>query len=91
MGLAWMMSGLGRIIGPLGVGLIAGTDDPIDPEATLARSSPSFLFLAAVAARRIGFLLVKIEPHGRDLETLVRRPGRGGRRPCPLCPPVEGA
>ena len=52
MGLAWMMSGLGRIIGPAGVGLIAGSDDPIDPEATLSALEPGFLFLAGVLAAR---------------------------------------
>ncbi len=70
MGLAWMMSGLGRIIGPAGVGLIAGSDDPIDPEATLSALEPGFLFLAGFSLLvLIGFVLVKLEPHGSDLES----------------------
>ena len=70
MGLAWMMSGLGRIIGPAGIGLIAGSDDPIEPEATIAALEPGFLYLAGCAVLvLLGFLAVKLEPHGSDLET----------------------
>jgi putative MFS transporter len=69
MGLAWMMSGLGRIIGPAGVGMIAGSDDPIDPSATLSALEPGFLYLAGFSLLvLIGFLAVKLEPHGSDLE-----------------------
>jgi MFS transporter, putative metabolite:H+ symporter len=71
MGLAWAVSGVGRIIGPLVIALVAGTGDLVDPEATLDALAPSFLFLAASALLvAVGFLLVRIEPHGRDLETL---------------------
>ena len=74
MGLAWMMSGLGRIIGPAGVGTIAGSDDPIDPEATLSALEPGFMFLAGFSLLvLIGFLVVKLEPHGSDLETFHAR------------------
>jgi putative MFS transporter len=70
MGFAWMMSGLGRIIGPAGVGLIAGSGDPIDPEATLSALEPGFMFLAGFSLLvLIGFLVVKLEPHGSDLES----------------------
>ena len=70
MGLAWMMSGLGRIIGPLGVGMIAGSDDPIDPEATLSALEPGFMFLAGFSLLvLVGFGVVKLEPHGSDLES----------------------
>jgi putative MFS transporter len=71
MGLAWAVSGLGRILGPLVIALIAGTGDLVDPEATLDALTPSFLFLAGAASIvGVAFLLVRIEPHGRDLETL---------------------
>jgi len=71
MGLAWAVSGLGRIIGPLVIALLAGTGDLVNPEATLNALAPSFLFLAAASLLvGIGFLIVRIEPHGRDLETL---------------------
>ena len=71
MGLAWVFSGVGRIVGPLGVGLIAGTGDLIEPQATLDALTPSFLYLAAFALLvGIAFLSTSLEPHGRDLETL---------------------
>src|SRR5215212_9170710 len=74
MGLAWMMSGLGRVVGPFGVGAIAGSDDPIDPTATLSALKPGFLFLAGFSLLvLIGFVLVKLEPHGSDLETFHAR------------------
>jgi MFS transporter, putative metabolite:H+ symporter len=72
MGLAWLMSGLGRIVGPLVIALIAGTDDLIDPEATLDALPPAFLFLAAFSLLvGAAFVSVRLEPHGRDLETLA--------------------
>jgi putative MFS transporter len=62
---------VGRIIGPLVIALVAGTGDLVDPEATLDALAPSFLFLAGSALLVVlGFLLVRIEPHGTDLETL---------------------
>jgi putative MFS transporter len=71
MGLAWAVSGVGRIIGPGAIALIAGTGDLIDPSATLDALAPSFLFLAAFSLLAgLAFVLVDIEPHGRDLETL---------------------
>jgi putative MFS transporter len=71
MGLAWAVSGLGRIIGPLVIALLAGTGDLVDPEATLDALAPSFLFLAGAALLvGTGFILVRLEPHGRDLESL---------------------
>ena len=72
MGLAWGVSGVGRIIGPLVIALLAGTGDLVEPQATLDALAPSFLFLAGAAMLiGVGFLLVGIEPHGRDLETLA--------------------
>jgi putative MFS transporter len=72
MGLAWAVGGLGRIVGPLGVALIAGTGDLIDPSATLDALAPAFLYLAGFSLLvGLAFLLVDIEPHGKDLETLT--------------------
>jgi putative MFS transporter len=71
MGLAWLASGFGRIVGPAGVAMIAGTGDLVDPEATMDALLPAFLFLAAFAlVVGVVFASVKLEPHGRDLETL---------------------
>jgi putative MFS transporter len=72
LGLAWAFSGLGRIIGPLAVGTIAGTgDDPIEPAAALDAMFPAFAFLAGASLLAgLVFLVMKLEPHGRDLESL---------------------
>jgi putative MFS transporter len=72
LGLAWAFSGLGRIVGPLAVGTIAGTgDDPIEPQAALDAMAPAFTFLAAASLLAGGvFLLMKLEPRGQDLESL---------------------
>jgi MFS transporter, putative metabolite:H+ symporter len=74
MGLAWLISGVGRIVGPAGIGVIAGSDDPIDPSATQSALAPGFLFLAGFSLLvLIGFLAVKLEPHGSDLESFGAR------------------
>ena len=72
MGLAWAFSGLGRIVGPLAVGTIAGKgNDPIEPKAALDAMFPSFAFLAVFSLLAgLVFLLLRLEPHGRDLESL---------------------
>ena len=72
LGLSWAFSGVGRIIGPLVVGTIAAEgNDPIEPQAALDAMVPAFTFLA-VASLLAGlvFLLMRVEPHGRDLESL---------------------
>jgi MFS transporter, putative metabolite:H+ symporter len=71
MGLAWLASGVGRIVGPAGVAIIAGTGDLVDPDATLDALLPAFLFLAGFSlVVGLVFAAVRLEPHGRDLETL---------------------
>jgi MFS transporter, putative metabolite:H+ symporter len=71
MGVAWTFSGIGRIVGPLVIALIAGTGDLIEPEATLDALLPAFLFLAAASlVVGLAFLSVRLEPHGRDLEAI---------------------
>jgi putative MFS transporter len=84
MGLAWAVSGLGRIIGPLVIALVAGTGDLVEPEATLDALPASFLFLA-VSALLVGiaFAVVKLETHGRDLETLAAELADEAGQPAP--------
>jgi putative MFS transporter len=92
MGLAWAVSGVGRIVGPLVVAIIAGTGDLVEPEATLDALKPAFLFLAASSlVVGVGFLLVNIEPHGRDLETLSAELVETATGTAPAVTPVEGA
>ena len=84
MGLAWAVSGLGRIIGPLVIALVAGTGDLVDPEATLDALAPSFLFLAAAALIvGVAFAVVRLEPHGTDLETLSAELAQEAGGPAP--------
>lgn len=45
-GLFQLVNGVGKIIGPLCLALIAGTDNFVTPKATLAAVTPAFLFLA---------------------------------------------
>jgi putative MFS transporter len=90
LGLSWAFSGLGRIVGPLVVGAWAAEgNDPIEPEATLDALLPAFSFLAVAAlAAGLVFLVLRTEPHGRDLESLsdelresVAAPGAAAAEP----------
>jgi putative MFS transporter len=47
MGSAYGFGGIGKIIGPLGLALIVGTSNVIEPKATLAAITPSFFYFAA--------------------------------------------
>jgi putative MFS transporter len=87
MGLAWAVSGLGRIVGPFVIALMAGSNDVIDPEATLDALSPAFVFLAGASLLvGIAFTLVDLEPHGRDLETLSAELVEDAGGPVPAVP-----
>ena len=45
-GLSQLVNGIGKIAGPLCLALIAGTDNFVTPQATVAAVTPAFLFLA---------------------------------------------
>ena len=45
-GLFQLVNGVGKIVGPLCLALIAGADNFVTPKATLAAVTPAFLFLA---------------------------------------------
>jgi len=93
LGLSWAFSGLGRIVGPLVVGTIAAEGgDPIEPQAALDAMVPAFTFLA-VASLLAGlvFLLLKVEPHGRDLESLSDEFRDSVAGPAPPAPAPEPA
>lgn len=91
LGLSWAFSGLGRIVGPLVVGTIAAEgSDPIEPQAALDAMLPAFTFLG-VASLLAGlvFLILKVEPHGRDLESLNEELRSGAdARAAPVPEPV---
>lgn len=71
MGLGYGVGNLGKIIGPLGLALIAGTSDYISPKATLAALGPALLFLACWYVQgALAFWLVGFETRGRSIEEI---------------------
>ena len=67
-GLATAAGGLGKIVGPVGLGLVAGARNLVSPKATEHAIEPAFLFLGAcclVAGAAYQFL--GVETHGRPL------------------------
>lgn len=68
VGLGQAANGVGKIVGPLSLALIAGADNLVAPQATADAVMPAFLFLAACGlAVAIAFTLVPIETHGTPL------------------------
>lgn len=68
VGLSQLVNGIGKIIGPLCLAVIAGTTNFVTPQATEAAVLPAFLFLAACAlATGLAFTFVRIETHRRPL------------------------
>lgn len=80
MGSASGFGGVGRIAGPVGLALIAGSSEIVSPKATVDAIAPAFLFLATFAALGgIIYRLVGFETRGRSLEELET--GLGGAPP----------
>ncbi len=68
MGLAQAMNGVGKILGPLALALIAGSSDMVSPKATAGAVPGAFIFLAACSlAVGIAATLFRVEMHGRPL------------------------
>lgn len=68
VGLAQAANGVGKIVGPLILALIAGTSNVVTPQATEAAAAPGFILLGACAALTgLAFTVVRIEPHGKPL------------------------
>ena len=67
-GLSQAANGVGKILGPLCLAVIAGADNPLSPQATADAVLPAFLFLGACAlAVGLAFSLLGPETHGRPL------------------------
>jgi putative MFS transporter len=76
-GLAQSVNGLGKIIGPLFLALIAGTGDVISPKATADAVPTAFTFLAICSAvAGLACTLFRVETHGRPL-SLFAEPDKG--------------
>jgi MFS transporter, putative metabolite:H+ symporter len=71
MGFGYGVGNLGKIIGPLGLALIAGASDYISPKATLGALGPALLFLAFwYAQAAVAFWLLGFETKGRSFEEI---------------------
>jgi MFS transporter, putative metabolite:H+ symporter len=67
-GLGQTANGVGKILGPLSLALIAGTSNLVSPKATAAAVFPAFLFLAfCMALVGLSFLFLGVETHGRTI------------------------
>ncbi len=68
MGLAQAWNGVGKILGPAALAIIAGSGDIVSPKATAAAVEPAFLFLAfCTFIATLGFVLFRVETHGKQL------------------------
>jgi putative MFS transporter len=68
-GLAQAANGVGKILGPVCMALIAGSNDVVSPKATADAIAPAFLFLAACEfAALIAIFAYRREPHGKPIE-----------------------
>ena len=85
-GLAQSVNGLGKIVGPLFLALIAGTGDVISPKATADAAPTAFIFLAICSAvAGLACTLFRVETHGRPL-SLLAEPKQG---PVPAVPDFD--
>lgn len=67
-GLAQAGNGLGKILGPISLALIAGSGDVMRPAATSGAVLPAFLFMAAtVSVALVAMICVPIETSGQNL------------------------
>jgi putative MFS transporter len=68
-GLAQAANGIGKILGPVCMALIAGSSDVVSPKATADAIAPAFLFLAACEfVALIAIYAYRREPHGKPVE-----------------------
>ncbi|HUB16621.1 MAG TPA: MFS transporter [Acetobacteraceae bacterium] len=67
-GLGQAANGVGKILGPLSLALIAGTGNFISPKATADAVLPAFLFLAfGMLLVGLSFAVLGVETHGRAM------------------------
>ena len=67
-GLGQAANGVGKILGPLALALLAGSDNIIAPKATAAAVFPAFVFLGGtMLAVMLAFVFLGVETHGRAI------------------------
>jgi MFS transporter, putative metabolite:H+ symporter len=68
MGLSAASAGIGKIMGPLALGIIAGTHNLVTPKATQTAVQPAFLFLAACCLLvGLSYSFLGVETHRKSL------------------------
>jgi putative MFS transporter len=68
-GLAQASNGVGKILGPICLALIAGSNDLVSPKATANAVAPAFLFLAICeVAALVAIVAFRRETHGRPMD-----------------------
>jgi putative MFS transporter len=71
MGLVYGVGNLGKFIGPLGLALIAGSNNFVKPAATLSALVPGFLYFASwYVLGAVAFWLIAFETSGRTIEEI---------------------
>jgi putative MFS transporter len=67
-GLGQAANGVGKILGPLALALLAGSDNIIAPKATADAVFPAFIFLGGtMLAVTLAFVFLGVETHGRAM------------------------
>ncbi|HWD57880.1 MAG TPA: MFS transporter [Stellaceae bacterium] len=67
-GLGQAANGVGKILGPLALALLAGSDNIIAPKATADAVFPAFVFLGVtMLVVALAFLFLGVETHGRQI------------------------
>jgi putative MFS transporter len=67
-GLGQAANGVGKILGPLSLALIAGSSNILSPRATADAVFPAYLFLAfCMALVALSFLILGVETHGKTI------------------------
>jgi putative MFS transporter len=67
-GLGQAANGLGKILGPLALAVLAGSSNIIAPKATADAVFPAFVFLAGtMLAVTLAYIFLGVETHGRAL------------------------
>jgi putative MFS transporter len=76
VGLAQFANGIGKIVGPLCLALIAGADNFVHPHATASAVQPAFFFLAGAGVLiGLAFTFLGVEPHGRPVSLFGAKAG----------------
>jgi putative MFS transporter len=74
VGLAQLSNGVGKIVGPLCLAVIAGTDNFVHPHATAAAVTPAFAFLAGAGLLvGLAYTFLGVEPHGRPVSLFSKK------------------